>query len=80
MRAVLKGHLNQCALRSCTSPKSFAVIQKIRNVLIVFGNRIVSSQPKKMAGCDTLLKRNIDTILFTNTEFTFVLSVLGTDH
>ena len=27
-------------------------------VLIVFENRIVSSQPKAIAGCDTLLKRN----------------------
>ena len=31
---------------------------EITNVLIVFENRIVSSQPKEMAGCDTLLKRN----------------------
>ena len=45
-------------------------------VLIVFENRIVSSQPKAIAGCDTLLKRNIDTILLSNTEITFVMSVL----
>ena len=31
---------------------------EITNVLIVFENRIVSSQPNATAGCDTLLKRN----------------------
>ena len=30
---------------------------EITNVLIVFENRIVSSQPKAIAGCDILLKR-----------------------
>ena len=35
---------------------------EITNVPIVFENRIVSSQPKAIAGCDTLLKRNIYTI------------------
>ena len=30
---------------------------EITNVLIVFENRIVSSQPKAIAGCDTLLKK-----------------------
>ena len=28
------------------------MIQEITNVLIVFENRIVSSQPKEIAGCD----------------------------
>ena len=49
---------------------------EITNVLIVFENRIVSSQPKEIAGCDTLFKRNIDTILLSNTEITFAISVL----
>ena len=42
----------------------------------MFENRIVSSQPKAIEGCDTLLKRNIDTILLSNTKITFVISVL----
>ena len=49
---------------------------EVTNVLIVFENRIISSQPKQIAGCDTFLKRNIDTILLSNTEITFVISVL----
>ena len=49
---------------------------KITNVLIVFEDRIVSLQPKEITGCDTLLKRNIDTILLSNTEIRFVMSVL----
>ena len=36
----------------------------------------VSLQLKAIAGCNTLLKRNIDTILLSNTEITFVISVL----
>ena len=43
---------------------------KITNVLIVFENRIVSSQPKEIEDSDTLLKRNTDTILLSNTEIT----------
>ena len=35
---------------------------EITNVPIVFENRMVSSQPEAIAGCDTLLKRNIYTI------------------
>lgn len=31
---------------------------EIANVLIVFKNRIVSSQPKAIGGCDTLLKKH----------------------
>ena len=50
---------------------------EITNVLIVFENRIVSSQPKEIAGCDTLLKRNIDTILLSNTEIRFLISVVS---
>ena len=46
------------------------------NVLIKFENRIVSLQPKEIAGCDTPLKRNIDTILLSYIEITFVISVL----
>ena len=49
---------------------------EIMNVLIKFENRIVSSQPKEIAGCDTPLKRNIDTILLSNIKITFVISVL----
>ena len=49
---------------------------QITNVLIVFENRIISLQPKAIAGCETLLKRNIETILLSNTEITFVMSVL----
>ena len=49
---------------------------KITNVLIVFEDRIVSSQPKKITSRDALLKRNIGTILLSNTEITFVISVL----
>ena len=49
---------------------------EITNVLIVFENWIVSSQPKAIAGCDTLLKKNIDTVLLSNTEITFVIFVL----
>ena len=30
---------------------------EVTNILIVFENRIVSSQPKAIAGCDILLKR-----------------------
>ena len=44
---------------------------EIANVLIVFENRIVSSQPKVIEGCDT-----IDRILLSNTEIMFVISVL----
>ena len=44
--------------------------------MIVIENRIVSSQPKEIAGCDPFLKKNIDTILLTNTEITlFVISL-----
>ena len=49
---------------------------EVTNILIVFENRIVSSQPKAIAGSDTLLKRNVYTILLSNTEITFVTSVL----
>ena len=49
---------------------------EVTNVLIVFENRIISLQPKQIAGCDTLLKRNIDTILLSNSGITFVISVL----
>ena len=41
---------------------------EVMNVLIVFENQIISSQPEQIAGCDTLLKRNIDTILLSNTQ------------
>ena len=53
---------------------------EIMNILILFENRIVSSQPKVRAGCDTLLKGNIDTILLSNTEITFVISLFGEVH
>ena len=59
----LKGHLT--GIIYCNT--------EITNVLIVFENRIVSSRPKAIAGCDTLLKRNIDTILISNTEIMFVI-------
>ena len=49
---------------------------EVTNVLIVFENQNVSLQLKAIAGCDILLKRNIDTILLSNTEITFVISVL----
>ena len=49
---------------------------EITNVLIVFENRIVSSQPKAIEGCDTLLKRNIDTILLSITKIAYVISAL----
>ena len=49
---------------------------EITNVLIEFENRIVSSQPQEIAGCDTLFKRNIDTVLLSKTEITFAISLL----
>ena len=49
---------------------------EVTNILIVFENQIVSSQPKAIAGSDTLVKRNVYTILLSNTEITFVTSVL----
>ena len=74
----LKGHLIQS---ECIAVVHFTEIiccnTEIKNVLIVFENRIVSSQPKAIAGCDTLLKRNIDTILLSSTQITFLISVFG---
>ena len=67
----LKGTFNQCALRSYTSPNT-----EITDVICVFDNRIVSmfllrrvSQPAIALGCE-------DTIRFSNTIRTFVISVL----
>ena len=44
--------------------------------VIVFENLIVYSQPQKITGSHTLLKRIIDIILLSNTEITVVISVL----
>ena len=77
-RIVLKGHLQPAV---CTAVVHLTEIiccnAETTNVLIVFENRIVSSQPKEIAGCDTLLKRNIDTILLSNTEIKFMISVVS---
>ena len=42
----------------------------------MFENQIAPSLPEEIAGCDTLLKRNIDTVLLSNTEITLMISVL----
>ena len=74
------GHLKGAPSTSVQSVVHFTEIiccnTKITNVLIVFEDRIVSLQPKEITGCDTLLKRNIGSILLSNTEITFVISVL----
>ena len=70
----LKGHLEPVCIAVAHFTEIICCNTKITNVLIVFENRIVSSQPKATAGCDTLLKRNIDTILLSNTEITLAES------
>ena len=72
----LKGRLQTASIAVVHFTEIICCNTEITNVLIVFENRIVSSQPKAIARCDTLLKRNIDTILLSNTEITFVMSVL----
>ena len=71
----LKGHFQPVYIAVVHFTEIICCYTEITNVLIVFENRIVSSQPKEMAGCDTLLKET-DTILLSNTEITFVISVL----
>ena len=72
----LKGRLQTVSIAVVPFTEIICCNTEITNVLIVFENRIVYSQPKAIAGCDTLLKKNIDTILLSNTEITFVISVL----
>ena len=64
----LKDTFNQCALRSCTSPKSFVVIQKLRIFWLCLKIRMYRYNLRP-AGCNALLKRIIDTILLPNTWF-----------
>ena len=68
----LKGHLQPVGIAVVHFTEIICCNTKITNVLIVFEDRIVSSQPKKTTSRDTLLKRNIDTILLSNTEIRFV--------
>ena len=71
-----KGHLQPVCIAVVHFTEIICCNTEIMNVLIVFENRKVSLQAWAIAGCDTLLKRNIDTILLSNTEITFVISVL----
>jgi len=75
-RITFKGHLQPLCITVVHFTEIICCNTEITNVLIVFENRIISSQPKAIAGCDTLLKRNIDTVLLSNTELTFVISIL----
>ena len=54
----LKGHLQTVCVAVVHLTEIICCNTEITNVLIVFENRIVSSQPKAIASCDTLLKRN----------------------
>ena len=54
----LKGHLQTVCVAVVHLTEIICCNTEITNVLIVFENRIVSSQPKEIASCDTLLKRN----------------------
>ena len=71
-----KGHLQAVCIAAVHLTEIICCNTEITNVMIVFENRIVFSQPKAISGCDTLLKRNIDSIVLSNTEITFVISVL----
>ena len=70
----LKGHLQTECIAVVHFTEIICCNTEIINVLIVFENRIVSSQPKTIAGWDTLRKRNVDTILLSNTESDFCIT------
>ena len=71
------GHLQSECIAVVHFTEIICCNTEITNVLIMFENRIVPSQPKAIAGCDTLVKRNIDTILSSNTQITSVISAFG---
>ena len=73
----LKGHLQTECFAVVHFTEIICCNREITNVLIVFENRIVSSQPKTIAGWDTLRKRNVDTILLSNTESDFCITANG---
>ena len=56
-RVLLRGHFQPVCNAVVHFNEVICCNTEITNVLIVFENRIVSSQPKAIAGCDTLLKR-----------------------
>ena len=64
----LKGHLQTVCIAVVHLTEIICCNTEITHVLIVFENRIVSSQSKAIAGCDTFLKRNIHTILCYQTQ------------